>query len=839
VKVLFVLRHGQYGRNFEHALKILAQRGHVVNIALEHRGEEQRSAAIANLTEQYENVSCATLPAPTGDVDTLAHLLRRSIDFLRYLTPAYRDAARLRRRWGRGVPDRVMRFVHTLLGRTRVGLWLLRRVLRALERSLPLPEGIVDRLRREAPDIVLVSPLIDAGRQSDYVRAARAAGIPTGLVVASWDNLTNKGLMHEIPDRIYVWNGVQEQEAVQLQGVPRDRIRIVGAHSFDHWFEWRPSTTREQFCAKVGIDPARPILLYVGSSRFVANGISGRLVANGISGREVGFVSKWIHRIRASRHEALREATVLVRPHPQSGREWQALELEGLPNLVVYPPTGEDPQEDRGKRDYYDSIYHSAAVVGINTSALLEAAIIGRRIFSWRAPECHAVQAGTIHFRYLEAERGGPLVAADSFAAHAKQLAAALRKPEDGGWSRPFVETFLRPRSIERPAAPFLVDELEDLATTIPARPLRRTMTQRVLARWIVPRLALRAESVTTDERADDAVLVPSAKAAERPRPTRISLTPSGERVRDVRAASARRKRRRATTPEPKNGTGSHTATLESIIPGPMVSPETVAALVKETAAADPDGLKSALKESGYALFEKKPSHHYVPDYYGKLASKLRSPLEDREFFALAQKVVKAGRTFLDYNRLYTLFQGVQNVVAATDDDPIRLLEVGVYLGGSSYFIASAAQIVAPGRVQFVGVDTFEGHSALDLADGREGRHGPGTFGDTTLESVAEYLSPFDFADLVQGRIQDVRDQLGDRRWHLAHLDVDIYEPTSFALSFLDSRLAPRGVIVVDDYGFVTCEGVKRAVDEFAEERACRYFKLELDSGQCCLIATA
>ena len=55
-------------------------------------------------------------------------------------------------------------------------------------------QPIVDFLQREAPDVMLVSPLVDCGSdQVDVIKAARACGVRTAVCVASWDNLTNKG----------------------------------------------------------------------------------------------------------------------------------------------------------------------------------------------------------------------------------------------------------------------------------------------------------------------------------------------------------------------------------------------------------------------------------------------------------------------------------------------------------------------------------------------------------------------------------------------------------------------------------------------------------------------
>ena len=89
---------------------------------------------------------------------------------------------------------------------------------------------------------MLVSPLVGLGFvESDYVRAAAELGVPTVLVVASWDNLTNKGLIRDVPTLTIVWNEMQVEEAVRLHKIPEERVIPVGAHSFDHWFSWEPA----------------------------------------------------------------------------------------------------------------------------------------------------------------------------------------------------------------------------------------------------------------------------------------------------------------------------------------------------------------------------------------------------------------------------------------------------------------------------------------------------------------------------------------------------------------------------------------------------------------------
>jgi hypothetical protein len=310
---------------------------------------------------------------------------------------------------------------------------------------------------------VIVTPLVSCHSQTDYLRSARARGLPTILGVASWDNLTNKGLIHEVPDRIYVWNEAQRREAIELHGVPSARVIAVGAHSYDHWLAWTPSTSRDEFCGKVGLESETPFIVYVCSSGFIA-------------GDEGPFVERWIDVLREQ--SSLVDVGILVRPHPLAGELWDGSRIADQRNVAIWPPVGADPNDRALRQDYYDSLHHSAAVVGINTSAFIEAAIVGRRTYTVLLPELRPVQEGTLHFHYLLARNGGPLVTADSLDEHAGQLSDALDGDEDPGWNRPFLESFVRPHGLGDAGALRLVDNLEQLRETfavssVPKRPAR------------------------------------------------------------------------------------------------------------------------------------------------------------------------------------------------------------------------------------------------------------------------------------------------------------------------------------------------------------------------------
>src|SRR5712691_5794079 len=104
---------------------------------------------------------------------------------------------------------------------------------------------------------------------------------------------------------------------------------------------------------------------------------------------------------------------------------WRDVDLGDLAG-VVFPREAHAPTDEESKADYYDSIFHSAAVVGINTSAMIEAAIVGRSVLTILDPEYERVQRGTLHFRYLLEVGGGFVSVAESLGEHVAQLEHAL-----------------------------------------------------------------------------------------------------------------------------------------------------------------------------------------------------------------------------------------------------------------------------------------------------------------------------------------------------------------------------------------------------------------------------
>jgi hypothetical protein len=467
VQVLFCAETPLSLMSYPSVIRELAQRGHEAVVAI----HEEREAAwldllFAELSGPRVTIERAVKPAAERWLE-LAADVRSSLDLLLFLDSRFNDTYRARA-WRRA-PRLAAALGRTRIARTQLARRVLASGLCVVERAIPTNVEIRRYLDEQRPDVVLFTPYLGLRSiQPDFLRAAQALGLRTAICVKSWDNLSSKAVVRPTPDRLFVWNETQRREAEQLHDIPPNRVVVTGAQCFDEWFTWRPRA-RDEFLGRAGLDPARPYVLYACSVPWTGQS-------------EVGFVRRWIAGMRAA-GGALLDIQVLVRPHPKRAADWAEADMSDLPGVVVFPVDGHAPIDRSSKADFYDSIYHSAAVVALNTSVMIEAAIVGRSVLTVLDPEFERVQKGTLHFVYLLEVGGGLLRVARTLDEHAGQLAEALAGT-DGAEARAqaFVAQFVRPYGLEVAATTLFVDEIERLAesaaprakrTPVPLLPLR------------------------------------------------------------------------------------------------------------------------------------------------------------------------------------------------------------------------------------------------------------------------------------------------------------------------------------------------------------------------------
>ena len=247
-----------------------------------------------------------------------------------------------------------------------VGARLLRRALGVLGRrgqdallrgtrvlTLPLaPELYGDAFRRHRPDLVVGTRVItmsgprtrSSARYLDrhLLMSAARRGVPTMVLVSSWDNLTTSGFFPVEVDRITVWNDIMLEQAVAIHGVPRERVVVTGAPQHDVLAHAGPFQERDAFLRSLGLDPARRVVVYT-------TGTEGTIASEP---ELVGVVTRALER-------ELADVQLLVRLH-QLDRMERYHALRGQPR-VVFDQAGLAPVGAYQDRDFDDAQHERLA----------------------------------------------------------------------------------------------------------------------------------------------------------------------------------------------------------------------------------------------------------------------------------------------------------------------------------------------------------------------------------------------------------------------------------------------------------------------------------------------
>jgi len=244
--------------------------------------------------------------------------------------------------------------------------------------------------------------------------------------------------------------------------------------------------------------------------------------------------------------------------------------------------------------------------------------------------------------------------------------------------------------------------------------------------------------------------------------------------------------------------------------------------------------LEKSIKKLFFCLgFEIKRSRtrRNIPD---KVFYRPRfSPWEGYGEFKPFLEVAK-GFTLVSNERMYTLYALALQALELKG----AFFEVGVYKGGTAMLLAKIL-LEKSGREdrRLHLFDTFEGmpetHPRFDL-------HKEGDFSDTSFEAVRErvvgVVGGKNLAVFHKGFVPETFKGLENESIAFAHIDVDIHQSVLDCCEFIYSRMDAGGFMVIDDYGFPSCPGARKAIDEFFDDKP--EVPLVLPTGQAVIFRT-
>lgn len=330
------------------------------------------------------------------------------------------------------------------------GLELLSRAHASGSRRLRTTDRYVELLKEWAPSLVFNGSAFHGELAAPVVHAAQGLGIPTATFVFSWDNLTSQGRITPAYDYYVVWNEKLKRELLRIYpSVRPDRVFVTGTPQFDFHFRPELHWTREEFCARVGANPARPIVLY---STGMANQMPGEpRVVEGIAAM-----------LRKMTEFGPPQLLVRVYAKDRTGR-FDDLR-DRLPDVLFPPVQWKErwltPEPDDTAM-YTNTLRHAAVGINVASTVSLELCMFDKPVINigYNPP---GVDTGTVRYsRYYRYDHYRPVVESGAVAVAAAEeempglLTRALSNPgEASRQRRVFLEgmmgTTLDGRSAER-----------------------------------------------------------------------------------------------------------------------------------------------------------------------------------------------------------------------------------------------------------------------------------------------------------------------------------------------------------------------------------------------------
>lgn len=199
--------------------------------------------------------------------------------------------------------------------------------------------------------------------------------------------------------------------------------------------------------------------------------------------------------------------------------------------------------------------------------------------------------------------------------------------------------------------------------------------------------------------------------------------------------------------------------------------------------------------------------------------------------------------TMTSPERVAALCLAVENVTL--NQIPGDFVECGVWKGGSSMAAALTFMRLGGALPDLYLYDTFEGMPEpgihdLDATTGISAKtllqqapqQTDGVLAYSSLDEVRANMAstqyPAQKIHLIRGKVEETIPSQIPEQIALLRLDTDWYESTKHELIHLFPRLAPNGILIIDDYG--AWEGARKAVDEYFAHVSPRPFLARIDT---------
>jgi CDP-Glycerol:Poly(glycerophosphate) glycerophosphotransferase len=169
----------------------------------------------------------------------------------------------------------------------------------------PVPEQLERRMRAECRTLVVTN--LSLPRVVPFLTAARRLDVPVVAYLLSWDHPVGKGVISPHFRRYVVQNEAMREDLLRYHGIDGGRVSVTGWPQSDVYARRRPRAEYEAIVRDCGLDPSRPVVLFV-ANWWTNAPYEGPLVAR---------LVEWFEHSGTSDR-----CNLLVRPHPRDV-EWK------------------------------------------------------------------------------------------------------------------------------------------------------------------------------------------------------------------------------------------------------------------------------------------------------------------------------------------------------------------------------------------------------------------------------------------------------------------------------------------------------------------------------------
>ena len=244
--------------------------------------------------------------------------------------------------------------------------------------------------------------------------------------------------------------------------------------------------------------------------------------------------------------------------------------------------------------------------------------------------------------------------------------------------------------------------------------------------------------------------------------------------------------------------------------------------------------VRQKLEAMGYVAFNVRAAGFYRQD--GLFTLNNSHFAEDPDFQAAYRRGVRASGGIdpeIEW-RVHVALWAANSAMHVQGD----FVECGVNAGFISSAIMHSLGWQSIDKMFYL-IDTFRGpvlsqYSDAEVQEGQrrvaEGAIARGAY-VTDLERVRANYAEWPNAQIVQGVVPDVLEQLRLDQIAFLHLDMNCAYPERAAFEYFWEKLAPGGMVLLDDYARHPYDALKRSIDEAARARGAEVLSLPTGQG--------